>query len=64
MRSEHDITLEWRRIFKDGILSEETLDRAQQLLDELSAESPLRFRFENELNELRKIANKRETECQ
>ena len=60
MTSEHDITLEWRRIFKGGNLSEKLLDRAQLLIEGLSVESPLRIRFENELNELRKIVDKRE----
>ncbi len=55
MRDQKDITLEWREIFRDGNLNKKTLDRAQKLLDELSVESPLRVRFENELNELRKI---------
>ena len=55
MRDQKDITLEWREIFKDGNLNKKTFDRAQKLLDELSVESPLRVRFENELNELRKI---------
>ena len=55
MRDQKDITLEWRETFKDGNLNKKTFDRAQKLLDELSVESPLRVRFENELNELRKI---------
>ena len=56
MRNQNDITLEWRETFKGGNLNKKTLDRAQKLLDELSVESPLRVRFESELNELRKIA--------
>ena len=56
MRDQKDITLEWREIFRDGNLNKKTLDRAQKVLDELSLESPLRVRLENELNELRKIA--------
>ena len=55
MRDQKDITLEWRETFKDGNLNKKTFDRAQKLLDELSVESPLRVRFENEVNELRKI---------
>ena len=59
MRSEYDVAYDWRSVFKGGNLSEKTFKRAQQLIDALSVESPLRIRFENELNELRKIGNDR-----
>jgi len=39
-------------LFKTG-LSEDSLDSAENLLDELRPESPLRLRLENELEELR-----------
>ena len=44
LRGEHEVTSEWRKIFKASNVTDETLHRAQQLLDELSSESPLRFR--------------------
>ena len=56
MRTEHEIIIEWRKLFKNGNVTEESIDAAQKLIDDLSGESPLRVRFENELDELRRIA--------
>jgi hypothetical protein len=41
-------------MMKSGI-SPETLDKAEELLEELRAESPLRHRLMMELDELRKM---------
>ena len=59
MRNEHEIIIEWRELFKNGNVTEETIEAAQKLIDDLSGESPLRVRFENELDELRRIAKTR-----
>jgi len=56
VRTEHEIIIEWRKLFKNGNVTEESIDAAQKLIDDLSGESPLRVRFENELDELRRIA--------
>ena len=56
MRTEHEIIIEWHKLFKNGNVTEESIDAAQKLIDDLSGESPLRVRFENELDELRRIA--------
>lgn len=41
-------------MFKGATLSPELFDKAEALLDELRAESPLRHRLSVELDELRK----------
>lgn len=64
MRSEFDITREWGELFKNGNVDEGTFEVAQQLLDELSNESPLRLRLGSELNELRAIVDNRERTSQ
>jgi len=42
-------------LFKGKDVTEETLQKAEALLDELRAESPLRHRLSKELDELRKL---------
>jgi hypothetical protein len=51
--TEQEITRSWRSLFRKSKLTEETLNRAEQLLDELRPESPLRHRLQTELNELK-----------
>lgn len=55
MLTENEVSRSWNRLFKDGNFSSETFDSAAEMLDELRAESPLRHRLSNELEELRKI---------
>ena len=44
----------WRALFRGQEVDEETLTRAEALLEELRPESPLRHRLDGELNELAK----------
>ena len=55
MLTENEVSRSWNRLFKDGNFSSETFDSAEEMLEELRAESPLRHRLSNELNELKKI---------
>ena len=55
MLTENEVSRSWNRLFKDGNFSSETFDSAEQMLDELRPESPLRHRLSNELEELKRI---------
>jgi hypothetical protein len=50
--TEQEVTRSWARLLK-GELNEQTLVKAEALLDELRPESPLRHRLGCELDELR-----------
>ena len=52
MLTEQEVARSWRLIFKNGFQAD-AFDRAEQLLDELRPESPLRHRLTIELDELR-----------
>lgn len=52
MLTEQEVTRSWARLVK-GELNEQTLAKAEALLDELRPESPLRHRLGTELDELR-----------
>jgi hypothetical protein len=52
--TEQEISRAWRSLFRNGGYSSETLVKAEQLLDELRPESPLRHRLGAELDELRR----------
>jgi hypothetical protein len=52
--TESEVQRTFTRLLKTGV-SPETLDKAEVLLDELRAESPLRHRLFTELEELRKM---------
>jgi hypothetical protein len=52
--TEAEVQRTFNRMMKSDI-SPETLDKAEELLDELRAESPLRHRLMTELDELRKM---------
>lgn len=54
MLTEAEVQRTFSRMMKTDI-SPETLDKAEELLDELRAESPLRHRLMMELDELRKM---------
>ena len=54
MLTEAEVQRTFNRMMKTGV-SPETLDKAEELLDELRAESPLRHRLSIELDELRKM---------
>jgi hypothetical protein len=52
--TEHEVARSWSLVFKNQVeLS--SFDRAEQLLEELRPESPLRLRLTLELEELRNI---------
>lgn len=55
MLTENEVSRSWNRLFKDGSFSSEAFDSAEEMLDELRAESPLRHRLSNELEELKKL---------
>ncbi|MCI0334454.1 MAG: hypothetical protein L0228_14645 [Planctomycetes bacterium] len=51
----------WGLVFKDSQIEPDSFDRAEQLLEELRPESPLRLRLTHELEELRTIHTRRVT---
>ena len=55
MLTEQEVARTWGQFFKGGTIDLETFERAEQLLDELRPESPLRHRLTMELDELRSI---------
>jgi hypothetical protein len=57
--TEQEVSRSWRQIFKSGQIETSAFERAEQLLDELRAESPLRHRLEMELDELRNLQSRR-----
>ena len=59
MLTEHEVARSWSQIFKSGKIEPASFDRAEQLLDELRPESPLRHRLTMELEELRTIHSRR-----
>ncbi|HZZ28371.1 MAG TPA: hypothetical protein VFE46_10255 [Pirellulales bacterium] len=55
MLTEKEVSGSWHTLFKGGAYTDDTFAKAQELLDELRAESPLRHRLQCELDELRKL---------
>jgi hypothetical protein len=53
--TEQEVARSWRQIFRSREICPASFDRAEQLLDELRPESPLRHRLTMELEELRSI---------
>lgn len=53
MLTEKEVSRSWSRLFNNRDFESAALDRAEQLLDELRPESPLRHRLTLELEELR-----------
>jgi len=53
--TESEVSRSWTRLFKDGNFTTEKFGSAENLLEELRPESPLRHRLSNELVELQKI---------
>jgi hypothetical protein len=58
--TEHEIARTWRVLFREGTIDEDTFSKADALLEELRAESPLRHRLAAELVELRKIRKQKQ----
>ena len=57
--TEQEVARSWSQIFKKDSIELASFDRAEQLLDELRPESPLRHRLTTELEELRNIHARR-----
>lgn len=55
MLTESQVQRSFRDLFKSKEFSVEVFDKAEALLDELRAESPLRHRLSMELEEIRKL---------
>lgn len=53
MLTEKEVSRSWSRMFTGSEIELATFERAEQLLDELRDESPLRHRLTMELEELR-----------
>ena len=53
--TESEVQRSFRNLFKSPEIAEDTFEKAEALLDELRAESPLRHRLWVELEELRKM---------
>lgn len=53
MLTEKEVSRSWGRMFSGSEIEASTFERAEQLLDELRDESPLRHRLTLELEELR-----------
>jgi hypothetical protein len=49
------VATKWRHLFKGRPVTKESLVAAEELLDELSPESPLRVRYATELVDIRKL---------
>ncbi len=59
MLTEQEISRAWRILFRDPARTDEVFARAEQLLEELRPESPLRHRLGVELDELRELAGQK-----
>lgn len=55
MLTEQEVSRSWRKLFVKTEITADTFVKAEALLDELRAESPLRHRLGNELEELRQL---------
>jgi len=52
MISEDEFQRQWRRLFRDTAIEKSTVRKARKLVDQLPHVSPLRVRFEKELDEI------------
>jgi hypothetical protein len=57
--TEHEVARSWQKLFRGGSVNADALVKAEALLEELRAESPLRHRLQTELDQLRKLAEAR-----
>ena len=58
MLTESTVEKSFRKIINENEHDEATFDRAEEMLDELRPESPLRHRLSMEIDELRSLASK------
>ena len=61
MLTESEVQRSFRKMFKDVEVTHNLVEKADELLDELRPESPLRHRLFMELEELRELAVKGST---
>ena len=54
--TEDQVHRSFRNLFSTSEITDEALEKAEELLDELRLESPLRHRLSKELEELRQLA--------
>jgi len=59
--TEQEVSQIWSQVFQSSTFESDAFDRAEQLLEELRPESPLRHRLTHELEELRTIRLNRES---
>lgn len=59
MLTEQEISRAWRSLFRTTPFADDVFAKAEQLLDELRPESPLRHRLGTELEELRERADQK-----
>ncbi len=55
MLTENEVQRSFTRLFNGSEIEDGAFDRAEELLEELRAESPLRHRLTVELDEIRKL---------
>ena len=59
MLSEQTIANRWRNLFQGGHITKDAIRSAEEMIDQLPPESPLRVRLDNELRELRNVVANR-----
>lgn len=55
MLTEEQVQRSFRGLFRNAGVTEETIEKAEALIEQLRLESPLRHRLSEELEEIRKI---------
>ncbi|MCA9169029.1 MAG: hypothetical protein KDB23_15250 [Planctomycetales bacterium] len=53
--TEEQVQRSFRALFRDAAVTEEAIEKAENLIDQLRLESPLRHRLSEEIEELRRI---------
>ena len=61
--TEQEVSRSWSQVFKGSKFESDAFDRAEQLLEELRPESPLRHRLTHELEELRTHSQSSRESC-
>jgi hypothetical protein len=56
---ERDVTNAWRNLFQGKEITNDSLAKAEALLEDLSGESPLHIRLATELKEIQKLQKKK-----
>lgn len=55
MLTEAEVQRSFRKLFNGGEINQDMIERAEQLIEQLRDESPLRLRLTDELEELRQL---------